>query len=229
MNENFLLKISLKFNKISIVTLLHQETNYNTQLPREERRFRQAFVAIFGGMVAITLIWATDADTSSIVGRWADLIVALCALLGIAGSRMAVSFRRRHPLVTGAKRKTPLPAAANDKVLAQRILKSIESENRFATPDLKVADLARALSEQEYKVSQCITGQLGYRNFNHLINAHRIKHAKALLKKPETKNRPILSVAFDCGFNSIGPFNRAFKQEVGITPREFRAEKQHSP
>ena len=32
----------------------------------------------------------------------------------------------------------------------------------------------------------------------------------------------ILEIAFDCGFGSIGPFNRAFKDQVGSTPRAFR-------
>ena len=34
--------------------------------------------------------------------------------------------------------------------------------------------------------------------------------------------RPILQVAFNCGFNSLGPFNRAFKEATGITPTAFR-------
>jgi AraC-like DNA-binding protein len=33
---------------------------------------------------------------------------------------------------------------------------------------------------------------------------------------------PILTIALDAGFQSIGPFNRAFKAETGMTPSEFR-------
>jgi AraC-like DNA-binding protein len=33
---------------------------------------------------------------------------------------------------------------------------------------------------------------------------------------------PILTIALDAGFNSLGPFNRAFKAETGMTPSEFR-------
>ena len=32
----------------------------------------------------------------------------------------------------------------------------------------------------------------------------------------------VLSIALDVGFGSIGPFNRAFKAETGLTPTEFR-------
>ena len=32
----------------------------------------------------------------------------------------------------------------------------------------------------------------------------------------------ILTIALDTGFQSIGPFNRAFKAHTGMTPTEFR-------
>jgi AraC-like DNA-binding protein len=39
---------------------------------------------------------------------------------------------------------------------------------------------------------------------------------------PAQAEVPILTIALDAGFNSLGPFNRAFKAETGMTPREFR-------
>jgi AraC-like DNA-binding protein len=33
---------------------------------------------------------------------------------------------------------------------------------------------------------------------------------------------PILTIAMDAGFQSLGPFNRAFKADTGLTPTEFR-------
>jgi AraC-like DNA-binding protein len=33
---------------------------------------------------------------------------------------------------------------------------------------------------------------------------------------------PVLTIALDAGFQSIGPFNRAFKTETGLTPTEYR-------
>ena len=131
-----------------------------------------------------------------------------------------MSFRKRHPLATVKTSKSP---ATIDTELGKRILHALEQEQRFATPNIKLANFAAALGEQDYKVTQCITGFLGYRNFNHLINSHRINYAKQALADLDNKRRPILSIAFDCGFNSLGPFNRAFKQQVGMTPRQFRS------
>jgi AraC-like DNA-binding protein len=78
------------------------------------------------------------------------------------------------------------------------------------------------MAQPEYKVSQCISTVLGFPNFNRLINHHRIERAKRLLADPD-QVRPILEVAFECGFGSVGPFNRAFREQVGVTPRDFRA------
>ena len=33
---------------------------------------------------------------------------------------------------------------------------------------------------------------------------------------------PILTIALDSGFQSLGPFNRAFKAETGMTPSAYR-------
>ena len=33
---------------------------------------------------------------------------------------------------------------------------------------------------------------------------------------------PIVTIALDAGFQSLGPFNRAFKAQTGMTPSEFR-------
>ncbi|MEL7487078.1 MAG: helix-turn-helix domain-containing protein [Pseudomonadota bacterium] len=110
-------------------------------------------------------------------------------------------------------------------MLGEQVLAAIAENQRFKTPDLKVADIAAAIGAPDYKVSQCIASALGFRNFNHLINTYRIEYAKEALTDANNDDKPILSIAFECGFNSIGPFNRAFRQEVGMTPRDFRASK----
>ena len=37
----------------------------------------------------------------------------------------------------------------------------------------------------------------------------------------------MLTIALDCGYGSIGPFNRAFKARFGITPTQFRNSAMH--
>ena len=51
-----------------------------------------------------------------------------------------------------------------------------------------------------------------------------------MLADPTKARRQITQIAFELGYGSITPFNRAFKAEEGMTPTEFRrmALSQHS-
>lgn len=197
-------------------------SGYGRNLSRPERRFRLVFGLTFGALTAVTILWVLNADANSLGGQLRAPITLLSASAAIIGTRYCLAFRKANPLSVPKKAKTTTPVARDD-ALAKRIVSALQQDRNYATPELKVADLAALLGEQEYKVTQCITGTLGFRNFNQLINSHRIASAKAALADPANSDRPILSVAFDCGFNSVGPFNRAFKQHVGMTPREYRA------
>lgn len=193
-------------------------SGYGKSMVRQELRFRQLFILTFVVTIMLSLLWVLNAEEGSLGGQWRDAVLLSTALAGIIGTRLCISFRQQNPLVSDRKSR-----ASGDRLLAERIMQILQEDRKFATPELKVADLAEMLGDHEYKVTQCITGALGYRNFNHLINSYRIESAKEVLANPENYERPILSVAFDCGFNSIGPFNRAFKQQVGMTPRQYRA------
>ena len=49
-----------------------------------------------------------------------------------------------------------------------------------------------------------------------------VEHVKAALADPGQAEVPVLTIALDAGFSSLGPFNRAFKTETGLTPTEYR-------
>ena len=74
----------------------------------------------------------------------------------------------------------------------------------------------------EYRLRRAINRGLGYRNFNEYLNRHRLADAKQALADPGQATVPILTIALDSGFQSLGPFNRAFKADTGGTPTEYR-------
>jgi two-component system response regulator YesN len=47
----------------------------------------------------------------------------------------------------------------------------------------------------------------------------RIKRAKLMLK---TTDKPIAAIARSVGFGDANYFTRSFKQDVGVTPKEYR-------
>ncbi len=50
------------------------------------------------------------------------------------------------------------------------------------------------------------------------IKNQKLKKAAELLRLP---NDGISAVAYDCGFNSIAHFSKAFKERFGVSPREY--------
>ena len=77
----------------------------------------------------------------------------------------------------------------------------------------------------EHRLRRLINQGLGHRHFSAFLNAYRVADAKQVLADPRQSDVPILTIAMDVGFQSIGPFNRAFKAATGRTPGEFRREK----
>ncbi len=89
-------------------------------------------------------------------------------------------------------------------------------------PGLTIASLAKRLKMPEYRLRRLINDQLGYRNFNQMLHAYRVADASAALADPAQRRLPILSIALSVGYQSINPFNRAFRELKGTTPSAFR-------
>jgi AraC-like DNA-binding protein len=106
--------------------------------------------------------------------------------------------------------------------LVRRLERFMTSERGYRQEGLTIGALAAKLDLPEYRLRQVINEGLGHRNFNAFLNRYRIEEAKAALGDPEQREVPILTIALDAGFQSVGPFNRAFKTETGVTPTEFR-------
>jgi AraC-like DNA-binding protein len=190
-------------------------------MPSAERRFRIAFLSGHAMLTAVAVVWASGAPAGSFTEQWSSVIKVTCAVLAVTGAGVAIWYRNRFPLPERelVRRRVSVPT---DDVLAARILDLIKDGAIYTISNLKVADLARRLNEAEYKVTQCITGALGFRNFNHMINHFRIEQAASQLADPAFDHLPVLTIALDCGFGSIGPFNRAFKAQFGDTPTAYR-------
>ena len=74
----------------------------------------------------------------------------------------------------------------------------------------------------EHRLRRLINQALGHRNFSAFLNGYRLDDARARLADPAQAEVAVLTIAMDAGFQSIGPFNRAFKAATGRTPSEFR-------
>ncbi len=87
---------------------------------------------------------------------------------------------------------------------------------------LTISKVARHLNCPEHRLRRVINQTRGYRNFNSMLNDLRVNDARNRLLDTAYADKPILSIALELGYDSIGPFNRAFKAATDQTPGEFR-------
>jgi len=92
-----------------------------------------------------------------------------------------------------------------------------KGESSSASRACLAADLEVPPHRLSYLINRKFQG-----NFSHFINTYRISEAKRLPREHPERN--ILRIAYEVGFNSQAPFNRAFLKITGKRPREFRLE-----
>lgn len=114
------------------------------------------------------------------------------------------------------------PKPEIDSRLINQLLQLIEGEKFYRTEGLTIRQLAETLRVKEYKLRQAINRHLGFRNFNDFLNSYRIGEACALLTDPAKSEVTVLEIAYQLGFNSLAPFNKAFRASTGMTPTEYR-------
>jgi AraC-like DNA-binding protein len=125
----------------------------------------------------------------------------------------------------GATTAAPVAIDPEERGLLDRLQRLMNEERVYREEGLGIATLAARLGLPEYRLRRLINQRLGHRNFSTFLNGYRLAETVAALSDPTQAQVPILTIALDAGFQSIGPFNRAFKAQTGMTPTDFRRER----
>lgn len=94
------------------------------------------------------------------------------------------------------------------------------TERLYQNAELKLDDLAEALNVLPNHLSQVINS-IENKNFYDYVNQLRIDDFIKMISMPGNQKFTLLSLAFECGFNSKTSFNRNFKKVTGLTPSEY--------
>lgn len=111
---------------------------------------------------------------------------------------------------------------SGDQVVLNRLTILMKNEEFFKEQGLTIDQLSRRLAVPSYVLRRVINQGLSFRNFASFLNYFRIEAACAELSNPELSHKQIIGVAMDVGYQSLGPFNRAFKEAHGVTPSVYR-------
>lgn len=194
----------------------------------ESRRRLRGLVLGFAGVLAVTNVVIGLANRIEPHGTWQMFMtggpygIAMFAVLMVSGAvlflqpRLAV-FNTVRPGVPAADAR----AEAAERLMLQS-LNALMAADGWRREGLTIGAVARELDAPEHRLRRLINQRLGHRNFADFVNSYRIQAAKTRLGDPREARTTVAAIAFDLGYGSLGPFNRAFRAATGSTPTEWR-------
>jgi AraC-like DNA-binding protein len=199
-------------------------------LVETRRRFRASMIWTVGAFVILTnciemLVYAALIPNTSrhvIEAGILLLCFAFCAAMFVTRQRDLFAPAMGYRL-TPAPKETATDQGA-DAPLAEKLKAYMQSERAWRDEALSISKLAAQLGEQEYRLRRTINGMMGHRNFAAFLSGYRLAEVKEALTDPSQREVPIITIALDAGFGSLGPFNRAFREAEGMTPSTYRTQ-----
>lgn len=220
------------FNLGASVLCLHAAVmvgrGWRNDLVESRRTLRAAilgFVALFAAVQGAmgVIFWLDPGASWPMPGASQVAIAAIVAAISLA---MGVLFLQGRAPLFGPLRPVealddPRAVTADRNLLAR--LEAAMAQGAWRSEGLTIGILAADLATPEHRLRRLINSRLGHRNFADFVNGYRIAAAKDRLADPAQAESTIAAIAFDLGFGSLSPFNRAFRTTTGSTPTQWRA------
>lgn len=178
-------------------------------------------------IAGIALIWiAVIIRNDILIFSMVVLFIIVAAYFGISRvgildipvvHETAVEEREDHEVVK-YQRNSPGDEAV--QTIYKRLKYKMVHEELYKDPELNLNNIAKLLDVHPNLLSQVINS-MEHKNFYDYINRQRIEAFKRTVVLPENQKYTILSLAFECGFNSKTSFNRNFKKYMNCSPTEF--------
>lgn len=112
-----------------------------------------------------------------------------------------------------------------DPKLLRRLLRAKDRMDSASHEEWPVTRLASVSGVSQAHFARSFKDAFGLPPHRYLLT-RRIERAKALLRDTD---QPIIDIAFQTGWNSLGTFGRVFRDITGETPSELREREQAVP
>jgi AraC-like DNA-binding protein len=200
-------------------------TGWRGDLVERRRQLRGPVLAL----AALYTLATSLVEAAGVLGVQVESLSPLgAASLLVASLVGAIVFLQADPDLFGASRRARAASAADPAASAQdlavlaRLRKALDEDEVWRREALSIGELAGLVGAPEHRLRRLINTHLGYRNFAAFLNERRIVAAKQALGDPARALTPVSQIAYEAGFGSLGPFNRAFKEATGATPTAWR-------
>lgn len=190
-----------------------------TDLVEKRLKFRNAFITITAMLIGVTLI----VEVTPLIEDAKDLLQVMqrSAIMVLTGYFMLSNFVFQ-PGFFFREIPKPKPTTQTDPLLEEQLMTLLNEKKIYRNEGLTIKELAEIMSVQEHRLRRLINGQLDFKNFNDFLNQYRVAEACEILTDPSQNQKTILEIAYALGYQSIGPFNKAFKDLKNTTPTSFR-------
>jgi AraC-like DNA-binding protein len=158
----------------------------------------------------------------SLLGAGMILALVLFAGLTLLRTEPELLGHGEAPSADAGDKTPPAALLSPSEMVLRDKLEAAMAGGLYRTPGLTIAGLAERLGTPEHRLRALINRRMGHRNFSAFLNRYRIAEARALLADRAHVDLPVLTIAMDLGYNSLPPFNRAFREETGTSPSDYR-------
>ncbi len=198
--------------------------SWRGDLVEARRRLRGPFLGLVT-VLTIALAGVEIGESLGVEAWWYSLAgAATLAVFCLAGNFILLQTRDAlfgAAIPAGASSAEPGIDPA-DRLAFEKLAQVMDKDEAWKAEGLTIGSLAEKVGLPEHRLRRLINDHSGHRNFAAFVNARRIEAAKRTLADPAQARTTIAAVAFDLGFGSLGPFNRAFKEATGKTPTQWR-------
>ncbi|MEP1446390.1 MAG: helix-turn-helix domain-containing protein [Paraglaciecola sp.] len=194
--------------------------NWQGDLVQERRYMRGSLIGLNACYLVVVIVVE---QLFNLQWSWLDPVkYALLAMLATTFNLLLFSLKEGTLFDPRLKKNHNIAPKKSHSPELKRVLDCMLNEKLYRQEGITISAFSRHLAIHEYKLRQIINGELNYRNFNDFLNFYRIQEVTENLAQSNHKQRPVLTLALDSGFRSLSSFNKAFKNQHGITPTEYR-------
>ena len=180
------------------------------------------FLFIYGYMTDVVDAFVFDLDY---IHNWWVHFFSAIAIVYLGVKAYYTDLRHLHDQTINLDLAITPSEKSIKPIYSERIMQLdelVKQKKLYLNSDLTLKDLASEVNMSIHDLSELINKGAGI-NFNEWVNRHRVEEVKQRLLDPEFAHLSLVSIGYDCGFNSKATFNRVFKNLSGMSPSQFKA------
>ena len=197
---------------------LHRLSQHLKQLKVRHAHLQKvrAFHLLFS---LLTLLWISEALFHLQVFR--ITITFLCGFVFLIGY---ISFYNPNyllpPVLLRKQTSGQKVGKAGSEQQLEKIREAFESGKLYLRPKLSLKEAATYVGIPRRQLSQLVNLYFEM-DFSNFVNSYRIKEVIRKVEEGELRQKTLLAIALEAGFNSKSSFNQAFKDHTGKNPSEY--------